>query len=136
MNRHKHHWPLIGVLLIAAVIAVGIPVTSAQNEGVINLYSVWVNLSLRGHPQEEIESLLRNMDPDRVDDVKARLRRSVMANLEIKRIGSRYRSSRDQDDLNGVTSTIQTELRVASLENDPEVRMMIKDRFGIPFTQF
>ena len=42
----------------------------------------------------------------------------------------------DSDDLMGITSTIQTELRFASLESDMEMRMMIKDRFGIPLAQF
>ncbi len=128
----------IGLSAIAALglLVLGIPATSAQNQRFTNLYSVWVQLSLRGHPQEEIESLLRNMDPASIDDVKARLRKTVLANLELKKIGSLYRGSRDKDDLTVVTSSIQTELRFASLENDPEIRMLIKDRFGIPLDQF
>lgn len=126
----------MALLVALALIAMGIPVTSAQNQGVINLYSVWVNLSLRGHPQEEIEALLRNMDQEQVEDVKSRLRRTVIANLALKGIGSLYRRSRDKDDLNGITSTIETELRFAGLKDDPEVRMMIKDRFGIPLDLF
>jgi hypothetical protein len=119
------------LMVSIALVLIGSPVAPAQNR-VINLYSVWVQLALRGHPQEEIESLLRNMDPQTIEEVKARLRRTVLANLELKKLGQLYRASRDKDDLNVIVRSIQTELRFASLENDEEIRMMIQDRFGIP----
>lgn len=123
-------------MLAAAMLLISTPLAPAQNQRIVNLYSVWVQLALRGHPQEEIESLLRNMDPATIEDVKTRLRRTVIANLELKKLGQFYRASRDKDDLNVVVHTIQTELRFASLENDEQVRMMIKDRFGVPIDQF
>ena len=126
----------VAVLLAATMLLVGTPLVPAQNQRVVNLYSVWVQLALRGHPQEEIESLLRNMDPATIEDVKTRLRRTVIANLELKKLRQNYRASRDKDDLNVVLHQIQTELRFASLENDEVVRMMIKDRFGVPIDQF
>jgi hypothetical protein len=125
------------LLMVAIVLLlIGSPVAPAANPRIVNLYSVWLQLALRGHPQEEIESLLRNMDPQTIEEVKARLRRTVVANLELKKLGQLYRSSRDKDDLNVIVHSIQTELRFASLENDEEIRMMIQDRFGIPRDQF
>jgi hypothetical protein len=59
-----------------------------------------------------------------------------VANLELKKLGQLYRASRDKDDLNVIVHMIQTELRFASLENDEELRMLIKDRFGVPVDQF
>lgn len=126
----------VAALLAAAMLLVGAPIAPAQNPRVVNLYSVWVQLALRGHPQEEIESLLRNMDAAVISEVKERLRNTVIANLKLKKLGQNYRASRDKDDLNVVVTQIQTELRFASLENDEEVRMMIKDHFGIPIDQF
>jgi hypothetical protein len=125
------------LLMVAAVLLlIGSPITPAANPRIVNLYSVWVQLALRGHPQEEIESLLRNMDPQTIEEVKARLRRTVIANHELKRLGQLYRTSRDKDDLNVIVHSIQTELRFAGLENDQEIRIMIQDRFGIPMDQF
>ena len=132
----KTTWLRALPMLAATLLLVGTQDTPAQSQRVVNLYSVWVQLALRGHPQEEIESLLRNMGPEKIDEVKTRLRRTVVANLELKNLGSLYRTSRDKDDLNVVVHMIQTELRFASLENDEELRMMIQERFGIPFDQF
>ena len=132
----KTTWLRALPMLAATLLLVGAPRLPAQNPKIVNLYSVWVQLALRGHPQEEIESLLRNMGPEKIDEVKTRLRRTVVANLELKTLGSLYRTSRDKDDLNVIVHMIQTELRFASLENDEELRMMIKDRFGIPLEQF
>jgi len=129
-------WLRTSLMAMLAMLLIGAPVSPAANPRVINLYSVWVELALRGHPQEEIESLLRNMDPETIEEVKERLRRTVISNLDLKKLGQLYRTSRDKDDLNVIVHSIQTELRFASLENDEEIRMMIQDRFGIPMSQF
>ena len=107
------------------------PATLAQNQRFVNLYSVWVQLSLRGHPQSEIESLLRNMDPKALLEVKSRLRSTVISNLALKKVGLLYLASRDKDDLIVVRSMIETELRFSGLQNDEDLILMIQDRFGI-----
>jgi hypothetical protein len=104
----------------------------AQAPSSVSLYSIWVRLSLRGLNQSEIESLMRNMDPKAVTQVKERLRTTILANLRIKRVRERFLVSRDSDDLKSVLATIETELRFAGLEQDDEIKLMIRDRFGIP----
>ena len=56
----------------------------------------------------------------------------MLSNLNLKKVGRLYRASRDQDDLNVVRSTIETELRFAGLQGDDEIKMLIRERFGIP----
>ncbi|NIV21029.1 MAG: hypothetical protein GWN54_10650, partial [Gammaproteobacteria bacterium] len=85
------------------------------------MYSIWIRLSLRGLNQNEIESLMRNMAPETIAQVKARLRNTVLSNLQTKRIRERFRSSRDSDDLKNVLTSIETELRFAGLQNDEEL---------------
>jgi hypothetical protein len=97
-----------------------------------NLYSLWVRLSLRGLNQAEIESQLRHMDRAALAEVKERLRGTVLVNLETKRVGRRYLASRDSDDLQGLRTAIETELRFAGLTHDEEIRLRIRSHFGIP----
>jgi hypothetical protein len=126
-------WMLAG-LLLALVTAT--PVSMAQAPAPVtappNLYSIWVRLSLRGLNQAEIESQLRHMDRAALAEVKARLRNTVLANLESKRVGQRYLTSRDSDDLKGLRTAIETEVRFVGLTHDQEIRLLIRSRFGIP----
>lgn len=115
---------VVGMLLPVAGLAQ--PPTASGS-----LYSIWVRLSLRGFNQEEIESLLRNMDPKALEAVKVRLRQTVLSNLELKNIGTRYRASRDSDDLRNVRFSVETEIRFAGLQSDEKLRQLIKERFGI-----
>jgi hypothetical protein len=71
------------------------------------------------------------MDPKSIEQVKERLRNTVLSNLESKRVRQRYLSARDSDDLESVFTSIETELRFAGLQNDDEIRLMIRDRFGV-----
>ena len=125
-------WIHKAILYAALLLLSATPATLAQNQQVVNLYTVWVQLSLRGVPQEEIESLLRNLDAKAIVEVKDRLRRTVLSNLHLKKVRRLYRTSRDQDDLNVVRSTIETELRFAGLQGDDEIKMLIREQFGIP----
>jgi len=122
-------WVLLGSVL---VLATATPVSMAQAPSAVSLYSIWIRLSLRGLNQNEIESLMRNMDAASIAQVKQRLRNTVIGNLATKKVRERFLSSRDSDDLNSVLSTIETELRFAALQSDDEVKLMIRDRFGIP----
>lgn len=115
------------MLLVAAT-----PVGLAQTPSAVSIYSIWIRLSLRGFNQSEIESLMRNMDQDSIRQVKEQLRETVISNLETKRVRQRFLTSRDSDDLNSVLTSIETELRFAGLQHDAEVKLMIRDRFGIP----
>ena len=122
-------WVLLGSVL---VLATATPVSMAQAPSAVSLYSIWIRLSLRGLNQNEIESLMRNMDAASIAQVKQRLRNTVIGNLATKKVRERFLSSRDSDDLNSVLSTIETELSFAALQSDDEVKLMIRGRFGIP----
>jgi hypothetical protein len=123
-------WALLtalGAMLLAT------PTSQAQTPpSAVSVYSIWVRLSLRGYSQEEIEALLRNMDTKTIEDVKSRLRRSVISNLRLKRVRERYQASRDKGDLHDVLTSIETEIRFAGLENDEELKFQIRERLGIP----
>ena len=69
------------LLAAAGLLLVSTPVGLAQAPSAVSVFSIWVRLSLRGFAQEEIESVLRNMDAKTLTEVKARLRRTVLANL-------------------------------------------------------
>ena len=124
------------VLSLLALLLVATPVGLAQAPSAVSVFSIWVRLSLRGFSQEEIESLLRNMDPKTLAAVKERLRRAVMANLQLKKIGEQVQKSRDKDDLNNVVSSIETEMRFAGMQNDKLLKLRIKNRYGIRLDQF
>lgn len=125
------------ILLVAAgLLLVSTPVGLAQAPTAVSVFSIWVRLSLRGFAQEEIESVLRNMDAKTLTEVKARLRRTVLANLQLKKVGEQLRFSRDKDDLNNVISSIETEIRFAGMQNDDLLKLQIKDRYGIRLDRF
>jgi len=123
--------PGMVLLLLAST-----PVSMAQAPPAVSIYSIWIRLSLRGFNQSEIESLMRNMDPKTIAQVKERLRNTVISNLEAKDVRELFLSSRDSDDLKSVLISIETELRFAGLQNDDELKRIIKDRFGIPLARF
>lgn len=125
------------ILLVGAgLLLVSTPVGLAQAPTAVSVFSIWVRLSLRGFAQEEIESVLRNMDAKTLTEVKARLRRTVLANLQLKKVGEQLRFSRDKDDLNNVISSIETEIRFAGMQNDDLLKLQIKDRYGIRLDRF
>ncbi len=76
------NWILLALAMLLLVIA---PAGLAQAPAGTSIFSIWVRLSLRGFNQEEIESLLQNLDRKSVANVKARLRRTVLGNLELKK---------------------------------------------------
>ncbi|HEX7928705.1 MAG TPA: hypothetical protein VF678_14010 [bacterium] len=122
-------WSLIAAVFLGSL---AVPVTQAQTPPAINVYSIWLRMSLRGYSQEEIESALRNMDAKTIEEVKGRLRRTVLSNLRLKNVRERFLASRDKGDLEDLFSTIQTEIRFAGLENDAELKHLIEESFSIP----
>ena len=133
MVARGKNWILLVLALLLLVIA---PAGLAQAPAGTSIFSIWVRLSLRGFNQEEIESLLQNLDRKSVESVKARLRRTVLGNLELKKISERIRKSRDKDDLNIIVTSIETEIRFAGMQNDKRLKLMIKDRFGVNIGAF
>ena len=136
--RRRRWFPalLIIPLLAGALLVTGPSAPSlAQSPSTVSIYSMWIRLSLRGMDQNEIESLMRNMDPAAIVQVKERLRRTIISNLETKRVRERFLGSRDSDDLKSLYTSIDTELRFAGLQHDEEIKLMIRDRFGVPFGQ-
>lgn len=126
-------WLRWGVMAGLATVLLATPASQAQTPpNAVSVYSIWVRLSLRGYSQEEIESLLLNMDAKTLGEVKTRLRRSVLANLRLKRVKERFQASRDKDDMRDVLSAVETEIRFAGLENDAELKFEISERLGIP----
>lgn len=122
-----------GALLALSLAAAG-PAWPQQQRGqpaTVSAYSTWVRLSIRGHNQQEIESLLRSLDEQTLQGVKQRLRQTVLTNLRLKRVGEGFRNSRDSDDLRNVRNTIATEIRFAGLQSDEELLRMIEERFGV-----
>ncbi len=119
---------LLGLLVVFLFSS---PHSLAQAPSGVSVFSIWVRLSLRGYSQHEIESLLRNMDEKTIEGAKARLRRTVLANLQLKKIRAQIRKSRDKDDLNNVVSSIETEIRFAGMQDDSLLKLMIKDVYGI-----
>lgn len=123
-------WLLISMLLL---LAGSTPL--AQSPSTVSLYSIWIRLSLRGMNQGEIESLMRNMAPKTIGEVKKRLRDTVISNLKARKIPELFRASRDSDDLKSVLISIETELRFAGLQNDEDIKQMIKNDLGIPINR-
>ena len=139
IGRRLRNHRIVPVLLLVSLLAGAMLVTApsapslAQSPSAVSIYSIWIRLSLRGLDQNEIESLMRNMDPASIVQVKERLRRTVISNLETKRVRERFLASRDSDDLKSLYTAIETELRFAGLQHDQQVKLMIRDRFGVPF---
>ena len=129
-------WLKIAACTLLSVLLYVSPTSFAQTPGVVNVFSIWVSLSLRGNSQQEIESQLRNMDPKTILEVKERLRQNVISNLKLRKIRARYYASRDKDDLQLVQSAIDTEIRFAGLQSDRQLVLMIKDTFGIHLEHF
>jgi len=120
------------LLILAFALAAASPTALSQSrQGVVNVFTMWVQLSRRGLSQEEIESQLGHMDRELLEEVKSRLRRNVITNLEFKNIGGRLNTSRDSDDLRAIVQSVREEIRFAGLQNDPRIRLMIKDEFGL-----
>lgn len=123
-------WLLISLLLFLAGSA-----PLAQSPSSVSIYSIWIRLSLRGMNQAEIESLMRNMAPKNIGEVKKRLRETVISNLKARKIPELFLASRDSDDLKSVLISIETELRFAGLQNDEDLKQMIKNKLGIPINR-
>ena len=134
MTKSKWIKLTLGVMVVLMVFLSS--VSMAQAPSAMSIYSIWVRLSLRGYAQNEIESMLRNMDDKTLEAVKKRLRRTVLAQLQLKKVRQKMRISRDKDDLDNIVSSIETEIRFAGMQDDDLLKLMIKDRYGIRLDRF
>ena len=132
----KSIWLKISIALWLSLLTISTPLVLAQTPSAMSIYSVWVRLSLRGFAQNEIEAMMRNMDDKTMESVKQRLRRTVLAQLQLKKIGEQVRISRDKDDLRNIISSIETEIRFAGMQDDDLLKLQIKDRYGIRLDRF
>ena len=120
------------VLLVALLI--GVPPglgqqPPADNRG--NLYSIWLKLSMMGHNQSEIESILNGTTKQQLMRLKNRLRRDVLDTLMHHNLLSQIELSRTEQDLFMIRYIIRTEIRFSGLENDQLLQRMIRHKFGI-----
>ncbi|MGK0290684.1 MAG: hypothetical protein ACI86H_002143 [bacterium] len=107
-----------------------------QTTDVGNLYSRWIQLSLGGKSQSEIEYFFRGINDKSLKKVKARLRFAVIANLKRKGVHQILAQSTDTDDLNVAKQKIRTEIRFMGMEHDTKLKLSIKDEFGLALNSF
>ena len=120
------------VLLVALLI--GVPPGLGQQppaDNRVNLYSIWLKLSMMGHNQSEIEGILNGTTKQQLMRLKNRLRRDVLDTLMHHNLLSQIELSRTEQDLFMIRYKIRTEIRFAGLENDQLLQRMIRHKFGI-----
>lgn len=120
------------VLLVAFL--VGVPPglgQQAPSDNKVNLYSIWLKLSMMGHNQSEIEGILTGITDPQLQHLKNRLRRDVLETLMHHNLLNEIKFSRTEQDLVMIRDIIRTEIRFAGLENDSLLQRMIRHKFGI-----
>lgn len=96
-----------------------------------NLYTKWITLALVGKNQAEIEYFFRNEKDKTIEQVKRRIRYTVVENLRRAGIKRLIDESSDVDDLNVIIHKIIVEIRYAGMELDKDLRLSIKEEFGV-----
>ena len=124
------------VVLVVILVAfmIGVPPGLGQQppaDNRINLYSIWLKLSLMGHNQSEIEGIITGITKKQLQHLKNRLRRDVLETLMQHNLHNEIELSRTEQDLVMIREIIRTEIRFAGLENDTLLQRMIRHKFGI-----
>ncbi len=124
------------VVLVVILVAfmIGVPPGLGQQppaDNRINLYSIWLKLSLMGHNQSEIEGIITGITKKQLQHLKNRLRRDVLETLMQYNLHNEIELSRTEQDLVMIRDIIRTEIRFAGLENDSLLQRMIRHKFGI-----
>ena len=122
------------IIVILIALMIGVPPGLGQQaspEKQENLYSIWMKLSMMGHNQSEIESILSDISEKQLLRLKNRLRRDVMDTLTYLNLRNEIDLSRTERDLVMIRDKIRTEIRFAGLENDRLLPLMIRHKFGI-----
>ncbi|PCI28088.1 MAG: hypothetical protein COB67_07070 [SAR324 cluster bacterium] len=104
---------------------------SKSTGNIRNLYTTWVKLALLGKNQAEIEFFFRNIDGMSLGRIKERLRFAVLDNLRRSGLKTMIQKSSDVDDFNAVVRKIITEIRYMGMEHDPDLKLSIKEEFGV-----
>ena len=122
------------IIVILIALMIGVPPSLGQQppqEKQENLYSIWMKLSMMGHNQSEIESILSDIGEKQLLRLKNRLRHDVMDTLTYLNLRNEIELSRTERDLVQIRDKIRTEIRFAGLENDRLLPLMIRHKFGI-----
>ena len=96
-----------------------------------NLYTKWMKLALLGKNQAEIEYNFRNEKEATLSQVRMRIRSAVIENLRRAGIRTLIGEATDADDLNVIIRKILIEIRYVGLELDRDLRLSIKEEFGV-----
>ena len=122
------------LVVLLVVLLIGVPPGLSQQppaDNRVNLYSIWLKLSMMGHNQSEIEGILNGTTKQQLMRLKNRLRRDVLDTLMHHNLLSQIELSRTEQDLFMIRDKIRTEIRFAGLENDQLLQRMIRHKFGI-----
>ena len=98
-----------------------------------NRITTWMTLSLLGKNQAEIEYYFRKLDKRELDDLKTRMRFTVMDNLRRSGISQLKDTASDADDLRVIRRKVITEIRYMGMEHDKDLKITIKEEFGVTF---
>ena len=118
----------VGIVSLSAHVLLAQP-QEAKNGG--NIYTKWITLALLGKNQSEIEFYFRNEKEAAVERVKERIRFTVLENLRRSGIRKMIDGISDADDINVIVDKILIEIRFAGLEHDRDLRLSIKEEFGL-----
>ena len=124
----------VALVVILVAFMIGVPPGLGQQppaDNRINLYSIWLKLSLMGHNQSEIEGIITGITEKQLQHLKNRLRRDVLETLMQHNLHNEIELSRTEQDLVMIRDIIRTEIRFAGLENDTLLQRMIRHKFGI-----
>ena len=119
---------------LLVVLLIGVPPGLGQQppaDNRVNLYSIWLRLSLMGHNQSEIESILNGVTPEQLRRIKNQLRRDVLNTLRRLNLLNEIHMITTEQELFTIREKIRTEIRFAGMENDSRLRRMIRHQFGI-----
>ncbi len=98
-----------------------------------NRITTWMTLSLLGKNQAEIEYYFRKLDKRDLEDLKTRMRFTVMDNLRRSGITELRETASDADDLRVIRRKVITEIRYMGMEHDKDLQTTIKEEFGVSF---
>ena len=96
-----------------------------------NLYTTWIKLALIGKNQAEIEYYFRDRGEEEIERIKKRIRFAILDSLNRSGIKNMIAKSTDADDINIIVRKVMTEIRYSGLEHDEDLRLSIKEKFGI-----
>ena len=115
--------------LVFSTVAMSQTANKQNNAG--NMYTIWMKLALLGKNQAEIEYYFRQFDEASLEKIKSKVRFAVLENLRRSGIKTLIAKSSDIDDLNVVVQRIMTEIRYVGMELDDDLKLSIKEEFGV-----